>query len=86
MSQLCASDDFSLPSDGEDRERHIGPKSLGQQRQRQIEHRYYKTHSTVGVLRLSSSLSPSLSFSLSLSLSLSLSHPLSLSLCACVCV
>ena len=72
MSQLCASDNFSLPSDGEDRERHIGRKYLGQQRQRQIEHGYHKTHSTVGVLRLSSSLSLSHPLSLSLSLSLSL--------------
>ena len=65
MSQSCASDDFSLPSDGDGHEEHIGRQSLGLQRQKQVEFGYDKTHSTVGVLCLSN---PLVSLSLSLSL------------------
>ena len=56
MSQSCASDDFSLPSDGDGHEEHIGRQSLGLQRQKQVEFGYDKTHSTVGVLCLSNPL------------------------------
>ena len=73
MSQSCASDDFSLPSDGDGHEEHIGRQSLGLQRQKQVEFGYDKTHSTVGVLCLSN---PLVSLSLSLSNRLFLSRML----------